>query len=92
MQEQMLATRTTAKKVSPSARTTDPVARLTTAFAELDEEHRIVLCLHYMERLSMEQIAVVLDDTVESVREVYSEAVTRLGSKGTRKRRRKKAA
>ena len=92
MQEQMLATRTTTRKATPAPRTTDPVARLTTAFAELDEEHRIVLCLHYLERLSLEQIAVVLDDTVESVREVYSEAVRRLGTKGTRKRRRKKAA
>ena len=90
MQEQMLAQRTATRKAAP--RTNDPVARLTTAFAELDEEHRIVLCLHYMERLSLEQIAVVLDDTVESVREVYTEAVSRLGSKGTRKRRRKKAA
>lgn len=92
MQEQMLAPRTTTKKPALAPRTTDPVVRLTTAFAELEEEHRIVLCLHYMERLSLEQIAVVLDDTVESVREVYNEAVMRLGSKGTRKRRRKKAA
>jgi DNA-directed RNA polymerase specialized sigma24 family protein len=92
MQEQMLATRSAAKKSSPTARTTDPVVRLTTAFAELDEEHRIVLCLHYLERLSLAQIAVVLDDTEESVRKVYDEAVVRLGSKGSRKRRRKKAA
>jgi DNA-directed RNA polymerase specialized sigma24 family protein len=91
MQEQTLAARTTTRKGAAARRTTDPVARLTTAFAELDEEHRIVLCLHYLERLSLEQIAVVLDDTVENVREVYTEAVGRLGTKA-RKRRRKKAA
>ena len=73
----MLATQTAPKKASPAPRTIDPVARLTTAFAELDEEHRIVLCLHYLERLSLEQIAEVLDDTVESVKEVYAEAVQR---------------
>lgn len=83
----MLATRAVTKKASP-----DPVVRLTTAFAELDEEHRIVLCLHYLERLSLEQIAEVLDDTLESVKEVYGEAVVRLGSKGVRRRRRRKAA
>jgi DNA-directed RNA polymerase specialized sigma24 family protein len=92
MQEQMLAKRVTAKKANLTRRTIDPVVRLTTAFAELDEEHRIVLCLHYLERLSLEQIAVVLDDTVESVKEVYDEAVVRLASKGSRKRRRRKAA
>jgi DNA-directed RNA polymerase specialized sigma24 family protein len=63
------------------------------AFAELEEEHRIVLCLHYLERLSLEQIAVVLDDTEEKVRAVYMEAVGRLASrKSGRKRRRKNAA
>ena len=87
MPQQMLAKPTAAKKASPTPRATDPVVRLTTAFAELEEEHRIVLCLHYLERLSLEQIACVLDDTEERVREVYLEAVTRLGSKGARKRR-----
>ena len=88
----LAAPATTSKKASPAARTIDPVVRLTTAFAELEEEHRIVLCLHYLERLSLEQIAEVLDDTVESVKEVYDEAVQRLGSRGSRKRRRRKAA
>ncbi len=89
----MLAAPATApKKASPAPRAIDPVVRLTTAFAELDEEHRIVLCLHYLERLSLEQIAEVLDDTVESVKLVYDEAVQRLSTKGSRKRRRRKAA
>jgi DNA-directed RNA polymerase specialized sigma24 family protein len=91
MQESMLAA-PAARKSRPAPRTIDPVVRVTTAFAELDEEHRIVLCLHYLERLSLEQIAEVLDDTVESVKAVYGEAVSRLGSKGSRKRRRRKAA
>ena len=88
----MLATSAAPKKASPAPRTIDPVVRLTTAFAELDEEHRIVLCLHYLERLSLEQVAEVLDDTVESVKSVYAEAVQRLGAKGRRKRRPRKAA
>ena len=88
----MLATPAATKKAPLAPRTIDPVVRLTTAFAELDEEHRIVLCLHYLERLSLEQIAEVLDDTLESVKEVYDEAVQRLSSKGSRKRRRRKAA
>ena len=88
----MLATPAAAKKKASPARAIDPVVRLTTAFAELEEEHRVVLCLHYLERLSLEQIAEVLDDTVESVKLVYDEAVQRLGSKGSRKRRRRKAA
>jgi DNA-directed RNA polymerase specialized sigma24 family protein len=92
MQEQMLATPAALKKARPAPRVIDPVVRLTTAFAELDEEHRIVLCLHYLERLSLEQIAEVLEDTVESVKVVYDEAVQRLGAKGSRKRRRRKAA
>ena len=91
MQEQMLATAAAPKKARPAPRVIDPVVRLTTAFAELDEEHRIVLCLHYLERLSLEQIAEVLEDTVESVKVVYDEAVQRL-AKGSRKRRRRKAA
>ena len=91
-QEQMLATRVATKKATLPPRAIRSVARVSTAFAELDEEHRIVLCLHYLERLSLEQIAEVLDDTVESVREVYAGAVARLGSKGSRKRRRRKAA
>lgn len=91
MQEQMLAKRPS-RKAGLTPRTTDPVVRVTTAFAELEEEHRIVLCLHYLERLSLEQIAQVLDDTEESVRAVYAEAVARLASKGTRKRRRRHAA
>ena len=88
----MLATHAAAKQARPAPRAIDPVVRLTTAFAELEEEHRIVLCLHYLERLSLEQIAEVLDDTVGSVKEVYAEAVQRLGAKGSRKRRRRKAA
>ena len=88
----MLATPAATKKATPASRTIDPVVRLTTAFAELEEEHRIVLCLHYLERLTLEQIAEVLDDTVESVKEVYGEAVQRLGAKGSRRRRRRKAA
>ena len=92
MQEQSLTKRATPKKASPTARGTDPVVRITTAFAELEEEHRIVLCLHYLEKLSMAQIAEVLDDTEESVRTVYADAVARLASKGARKRRRTRAA
>ena len=87
----MLATHSATKKATPAPRAIDPVVRLTTAFAELEEEHRIVLCLHYLERLSLEQIALVLDDTVESVKAVYDEAVQRLGARN-RKRRRRKAA
>ena len=88
----MLTTPAATRKSRPAARTIDPVVRLTTAFAELEEEHRVVLCLHYLERLSLEQIAEVLDDRVESVQEVYGEAVQRLRSRGSRKRRRRKAA
>ena len=92
MQEQTLAKRSTPKKARLTPRTADPVVRVTTAFAELEEEHRVVLCLHYLERLSLQQIAQVLDDTEQSVRAVYAEAVARLASKGARKRRRNKAA
>jgi DNA-directed RNA polymerase specialized sigma24 family protein len=86
MQEQTLGKRTASKKAGP-ARGTDPVVRITTAFAELEEEHRIVLCLHYLEKLSLEQIAQVLDDTEESVRAVYTEAVARLGKRAPKRRR-----
>jgi DNA-directed RNA polymerase specialized sigma24 family protein len=94
MQETMLATTAFERKTAtPRAARRDTVARVTTAFAELEEEHRIVLSLHYLERLSLEQIAVVLDDTEESVRVVYDEAVARLANKKNgRKRRRRKAA
>lgn len=54
------------------------IARLHRTFLELAEEHRLVLSLHFLERLTLEQIAVVLDDTEESVREVYVEAVALL--------------
>ena len=64
----------------------DPVARLTTAFQELDETHRIVLCLHYLERLSLYQIARVLDDSEEAVKQVYLEAIEQLGSRPERVR------
>lgn len=59
----------------------NPMARLTTAFAELDETHRIVLCLHYLEELTLYQIARVLDDSEETVKRVYQEAIERLGSR-----------
>lgn len=62
------------------------VARLSSAFRELDEEHRIVLSLHFFERLSLEEVAVVLDDAEESVREVYAEAVALLGGQLGRRR------
>jgi DNA-directed RNA polymerase specialized sigma24 family protein len=51
----------------------------TTAFAELDEAHRVVLFLHYVECLSLYQIARVLNDTEEHVRAVYLGAIERLG-------------
>ena len=92
MQEQTLAKRRAPRKAGHTARNIDPVVRVTTAFAELDEEHRIVLCLHYLEGLTLAQIAEVLDDTEQSVRVVYMEGVARLATRGTRKRRRKKAA
>ncbi len=62
------------------------VARLSSAFLELDEEHRIVLSLHFFERLSLEEVAQVLDDSEESVREVYVEAVARLVGRVGRER------
>lgn len=61
--------------------TVDAVARLGTAFSELDEAHRIVLCLHYLERLTLYQIARVLDDSEETVKRVYVEAIERLGAR-----------
>jgi DNA-directed RNA polymerase specialized sigma24 family protein len=56
-------------------------SHFTTAFAELDEAHRVVLFLHYLECLSLYQIARVLDDTEEHVRSVYLEAISRLGGR-----------
>lgn len=64
----------------------DPVGRVSTAFAELDEAHRIVLSLHYLERLTLYQIARVLDDSEETVKQVYLEAIERLGSRPSRRR------
>lgn len=61
------------------------VARLRSAFQELEEEHRIVLSLHFFERLSLEEVALVLDDSEENVRAVFREAVARM--RGTAKRR-----
>ena len=75
--------RTAGRSRKPGARkrpAADPVARVSTAFAELDEAHRIVLCLHYLERLSLYQIARVLDDSEEMVKQVYLEAIERLGT------------
>lgn len=57
------------------------VAHLSSAFLELDEEHRIVLCLHFFERLSLAEVALVLDADEESVRAVYEEGVSRLGGR-----------
>lgn len=48
---------------------------IASAFHELDEEHRIVLSLHFFERLTLEQISVVLDAPMADVRQVYAEAV-----------------
>lgn len=76
----------TKKAGSRKGTAVDPVTHLTTAFSELDEAHRIVLCLHYLERLSLYQIARVLDDSEETVKRVYLEAIQRLGSRPTRRR------
>ena len=51
---------------------------IASAFQERDEEHRIVLSLHFFERLALEQISVVLDAPMADVRLVYAEAVHRL--------------
>ncbi len=59
---------------------------IASAFQELDEEHRIILSLHFFERLTLEQIAVLLDDSLASVRRVYAEAVHRLTTRAERQR------
>jgi len=61
------------------------IARLSSALREMGEEHRIVLCLHFLEELSLAEIAIVLDDSEESVRDVYLEAVTLLCEEGRRR-------
>lgn len=53
----------------------DEVTRIASAFYELDEAHRVVLCLHYLEQLTMEEIALVLDDESERVAAVYREGL-----------------
>ena len=62
------------------------VARLSSKLLELDEEHRIVLCLHFFERLSLQEIAALLDDTEASVREVFVEAIARISDQIERRR------
>ena len=62
------------------------VARLTGKLLELGEEHRLVLCLHFFERLSLKEIGMLLDDTEESVREVFVEAVCLITGRSYQKR------
>ena len=86
MKKQNRTTGGTRKSAARKRPAVEPVTRLTTAFGELDEAHRIVLCLHYLEQLSLYQIARVLDDSEETVKRVYVEAIERLGTRPVRVR------
>lgn len=84
-QQTTLAKDTLAEVASHPAQYTQTTG-LGSALMELDEVHRIVLSLHFLERLSLAQVAQVLDDREESVREVFVEAVERLRTRGDRQR------
>ena len=62
------------------------VARLTGKLMDLHEEHRIVLCLHFFERLSLKDIGMLLDDSEDKVREVFVEAVCLITGRSYQKR------
>lgn len=86
MEQQMTLAEDTFAEMASNPVPCTQTTRLGSAIMELDEVHRIVLSLHFLERLSLAQVAQVLDDNEESVREVFVEAVERLRTRGDRQR------
>lgn len=62
------------------------VIQLGSKLLDLHEEHRIVLCLHFFERLSLKEIGTLLDDSEDGVREVFVEAICLLSGRNYQKR------
>jgi DNA-directed RNA polymerase specialized sigma24 family protein len=86
MQQQTTLVEDTPVEVASHPAPSVQAVRLGSALMELDEVHRIVLSLHFLERLSLAEVALVLDDREENVREVFVEAVERLRIRGERQR------
>lgn len=53
--------------LSPTAPVAPPHARLRQAIVALPEDQRLVLTLFHFERLSLEEVAMVLDETEDEV-------------------------
>lgn len=68
---------TSSRQLTPSRECSrdEAIQALETALADLPEEHRLVLKLHYVEQLSFAQIAIRLDRTAGAIRGLHRNAL-----------------